>query len=86
MSKFSDISKSITMIGQLGLSIIMPTLICIFVCWFITSKTNVGSWIYIVGFFFGIGSSFMTAYKFYQQEVHKLKKNKKKKVSFNSHL
>lgn len=86
MSKFTDISKSITMIGQLGLSVIMPTLLCVLLCWYITSKTNIGSWIYIVGFFFGIGASFMTAYKFYQQEVSKSKKEKKKKVSFNSHI
>lgn len=46
-------------------------------------------WIYIVGFFFGIGASFMTAYKFYLSEIQKEKKenkNKKKRVSFNKHM
>lgn len=86
MNRFTNVAKRITMIGQLGLSILMPTLLCILLCWYITSKTEVGSWIYILGFVFGMGASFMTAYKFFQAEVMKSKKEQKKRVSFNSHL
>lgn len=86
MGKWSDIAKHITLVGQLGLSIIMPLLLCMGFSWFLTSKFGVGSWIFIVGIFFGLGSSFMTAWKFYMAETGKAKKeDKKKKVSFNQH-
>lgn len=41
----------------------MPVLLCLFLCWLIVSKTGAGNWVYLIGFFFGIGGSFMTAYK-----------------------
>ena len=76
------------MVGQLGLSLVTPLLICIFACYMLTTKLGVGGWVYIVGFFFGLGGSMMTAYKVYL-EVDK--KNKKKErpeneVNFNKHV
>lgn len=76
------------MVGQLGLSLVTPLLICIFACYMLTTKLGVGGWVYIVGFFFGLGGSMMTAYKVYL-EVDK--KNKKKErpeneVNFNKHI
>ena len=34
-----------------------PVLICLAVCWLIVSKTGAGGWVYIPGFFFGLGGS-----------------------------
>lgn len=86
MGKWSDIAKQMTLIGQLGLSFLMPLLICLGICWLLTSKLGMGYWIYIPGFLFGLLSSFMTAYKFYMHESGKAEKETdKKKVSFNSH-
>ncbi len=81
----SEILKNITLIGQLGLSFIMPTLICVLVCAYLNTQKGVGGWVYIPGFILGIGSSFMTAYKFYKANVSKEKEDKKKRVSFNRH-
>ncbi|SDB14890.1 MULTISPECIES: AtpZ/AtpI family protein [unclassified Butyrivibrio] len=91
IKKTTDFSKLMTqfaMVGQLGLSLVTPLLICIFVCYLLTTKLGVGGWVYIIGFFFGLGGSAMTAYKVYL-EVDK--KNEKKKrpdneVSFNKHI
>lgn len=86
MKQWSEIMKNITMLSQLGLSFITPLLLCLAICWFLTAKTGVGSWIYILGFFFGLGGSGTVAYKFYlsvdKQEKHKKSKNK---VYFNRH-
>ena len=81
----NDIFKNITLIGQLGLSFIMPTLICVLLCAYLCGRFGVGEWIYIPGFVLGLGSSFMTAYKFYKANVSKDKKEEKKRVSFNRH-
>lgn len=80
----SEVLKNITLVGQLGLSFIMPTLVCVLLCAFLTTKAGVGEWVYIPGFILGIGSSFMTAYKFYKANISK-EKEEKKRVSFNRH-
>ncbi|MBP5152314.1 MAG: AtpZ/AtpI family protein [Lachnospiraceae bacterium] len=81
----SKIFKNLTLLTQLGLSLIMPLLMCLAFCWYLTYRFNVGVWVYIVGFFFGLGASFMTAYKFYVSQSNKSKKGTKNKVSFNRH-
>ena len=66
-----------------------PVLICLAVCWLIVSKTGAGGWVYIPGFFFGLGGSGTVAYKFYlsiNRQQKKENKKKKNKVSFNRHL
>lgn len=84
--ELNSILRNVTLIGQLGLTVMMPMLLCIAFAWYLTSHTGVGLWVYIPAFFFGLGSSFMTAYKFYQSQIQKDKKeNKKQKVSFNNH-
>ena len=88
MKQWREIAKNFTLVGQLGLSFIMPLLLCLGLCWLICDKTRVGEWIFIPGFFFGLGASFMTAYKFYIAQMNKQDRedrNRKKKVSFNRH-
>ncbi len=85
---FSDFMKNITMVTQLGLSLLTPTVLCILGCWWLTAHTGIGLWLYIVGFLFGLGSSFMVAYNLYLRIMKKEDKEKKKRssVSFNSHM
>lgn len=86
MRNWADIVKNITMLTQFGLSFITPLLVCLGVCWWLYSGIGVGGWVFILGFFFGMGGSGMVAYKFYLSITNKQKKEKKKsKVSFNRH-
>ena len=57
LKQWSEILRNVTMLSQLGLSFITPLLLCLALCWFIISKTGVGVWVYIPGFFFGMGGS-----------------------------
>lgn len=85
--EFNEIIKNVSLLGQLGLSVIMPLLLCMGACWLLNNRCNVGLWVYIPGFILGIGAGFMTAYKFYLAQIHKEKKeNRKKKVAFNRHI
>ena len=90
MKQWSEINQKMSpMLSQLGLSLITPVLICLAVCWLIVSKTGAGGWVYIPGFFFGLGGSGTVAYKFYlsiNRQQKKENKKKKNKVSFNRHL
>lgn len=86
MKNFSDILKNISMLGQLGLTIIIPIILCGLLCWFLTDKVGLGEWVFIPGLILGIGGAFMSGYKFYLAETKKSEKeNSKKKVSFNKH-
>ena len=78
MKQWSEILRNVTMLSQLGLSFITPLLLCLALCWFIISKTGVGVWVYIPGFFFGMGGSATVAYKFYLS-INKQQKKKHKK-------
>ena len=78
LKQWSEILRNVTMLSQLGLSFITPLLLCLALCWFIISKTGVGVWVYIPGFFFGMGGSATVAYKFYLS-INKQQKKKHKK-------
>lgn len=89
MKNGADIMKNITMLSQLGLSFITPLLVCLGICWWLFSHLGVGGWVFIPGFFFGMGGSAMVAYKFYLAIVNSQKKEKKEQkkpgISFNRH-
>ena len=90
MKKWTDIIGKLTMLTQFGLSLVTPLLLCLGLCWWISNRWSVGGWIYLVGFFFGLGGSGMTAWKVYRSVVNRQerteKEKRKSKVSFNRHL
>ena len=88
-----NVSKLIgqfAMVGQLGLSLLMPLLMCLFACYLLVSKLSLPVWIYIPGFILGLGASMTTAYKVYLSVVQKEEKKKIKRnpneVYFSKHL
>jgi len=82
---FKEITKILPMVGQVGLSIVVPIVLCVLICSWITTKTGVGQWVYIPGFVFGLGAAFMSMYKLYTSNKKKNESEKKKTVAFNSH-
>ncbi|SFC22386.1 AtpZ/AtpI family protein [Butyrivibrio sp. YAB3001] len=90
IKRMSQIIGQFAMVGQLGLSLLMPLLLCLFGCYLLCSRLSVGAWVYIPGFILGLGSSMMTAYKVYLSVIHKEEKKKKEKdsheVYFNRHF
>ena len=86
MKKWTGMITNLTMLTQFGLSLVTPLLLC--------DRFSVGTWIYLLGFFFGIGGGAVTAWKFGQSVLRHQKrietepdgKKKKKRVSFNRHI
>jgi hypothetical protein len=78
------------MVGQLGLSLLMPLLMCLFACYLLVTKLHTPAWVYIPGFILGLGASMMTAYKVYLSVVHKEEKKKIKRnpneVNISKHI
>lgn len=86
MKYWTDMLRNLTALTQFGLSLITPLLLCLGLCWWLSSRLGVRAWVYIPGFFFGMGGSAMVAYKLYLTVIKKDKKEKKKnKISFNRH-
>lgn len=88
MKGYNELFKNFTLITQFGLSLMMPLLLCMGICWLVCDKLGVGVWIYIIGFIMGLGSSFTTAYNFYLKTIEKQKKEEEKTkrvISFNKH-
>lgn len=87
MKYWTEIMKNLTILTQFGLSFITPLLLCLGACWWLNGHVGVGAWIYVPGFFFGLGGSAMVAYKLYLSVIKRGKKEKKKeKISFNRHI
>lgn len=84
---WTDVFKQLSWLSQLGLSIIMPMLICVLLCAFLTIRFDIGGWIFIPGFILGLGASFTTGYNFYISESHKSEKDKsERRRGFNRHV
>lgn len=86
MKDLVTISQRLIMLGQLGLSLLMPLLLCLGGCYLLTSRLGLGLWIYFPGFVFGLGGGFMTAYKFWLAVCRREKeKGDKEPPAFNVH-
>ena len=88
MKQWTQILRQLSMLTQFGLSLLTPTLLCLVICYLLTTRLHLGAWIFIPGFFFGLGGSAMVGWKFYLQTVKDQKKEEHargKKTSFNSH-
>ena len=72
---------------QLGLTLVIPLLVCLYFCYWLCEHKGVGSWVYIIGLIFGIGAGIMTWYKLYlRAKKHNNKKKDKKPFGFNDHV
>ena len=85
MKDLVTISQRLIMVGQFGLSLLMPLLMCLGGCYLLTSKLGLGLWIYIPGFVFGLGGGVMTAYKFWLAVNRREKEKEKDPPAFNLH-
>ena len=70
------ILNGIALIGQLGLSLLMPLLLCLGGAWLLVTRTGVGAWVYIPAFVLGLGGSFSTAYGVYRSVIKRQEKHR----------
>lgn len=86
-TNWSQIFGQLTMVAQLGLSLATPLLMCLLICYLLTSRLGLGVWVYLPGFILGLGSSAMSGYKMYLAVMKKEEKEKKDRgFSSNKHI
>ena len=96
MKQWTEIFRQLSLLTQLGISLVTPLLICLAVCYLLTSKAGAGGWIYLPGFLFGLGGGVSTALKFSRfmdKEARRdsksnlpVRRKHEKGTSFNEHF
>ena len=89
MKQWMDILRQLSMLTQFALLLVTPLLLCLAVCYLLTAKLHVGGWVYIPGFFFGLGGSGTVGWNFYKSVTkHEGRRadKKKKPQSWNEHI
>lgn len=85
MKNWSKILRNFSLMSQLGLSLTVPLLLCLFLCSWLVNRFAVGAWVYLPGFILGMGSSAVTAWKLYRSAVGSERKEGRGRSSFNRH-
>lgn len=93
MRDWKELNKTLTnliYVGQLGLDLIMPVLLCMAGAWYLDSRLGWGAWVYFPALILGLGAGGVTFKKFYHRVVmkgiKKPKKDRPKNVSFSRHI
>lgn len=79
-----NVFNKLPLISQLGISLVVPLVFCLLICYWLTRRFNIGSWVYIAGIFFGLGAFISTCIRLYKKETEKKEKDSKP-VAFNQH-
>lgn len=84
MRDFSGFMRNVSLIGQLGLSLATPVLLCLLCAYLMISRLGFGLWVYLPALILGLGASFMTAYKVYLSATRD-RDGKRDRAAFNKH-
>ena len=81
-----QILRRLSFVGQLGFSVAVPLLLCLLVCWQLTSRRIAGQWVYLPGFFFGLGGSAAGLVRLYRSVTREEEKERgERPAAFNRH-
>ena len=69
--------KNLGLISQLALSMLVPCFITIALCTWLKNKLGLGNWIVVVGILWGIGSGFVSVYRYMQKAMRDADKQQK---------
>ena len=58
-----DVIKALSMLTQVGITLLTPILLCILFTSWLVRKFGIGSWVVIVGAVIGVASGFLNLYK-----------------------
>ncbi|MDO4939384.1 MAG: AtpZ/AtpI family protein [Lachnospiraceae bacterium] len=79
-----NVFNTLPLVSQLGISLVVPLVFCLLICYWLTNRFSIGSWVYIPGIVFGLGAFVSTCYRIYKKETDAAG-NSKKPLGFNEH-
>jgi len=77
--------EDFTWLFQLGLSIVMPLLLCLAACWWLTTRRGWPDWIFIPGCLAGIGGSAVAFRNFARMIIKRFRNDSRRSSSYNRH-
>lgn len=84
-SGIRDVFNTLPLVSQLGISLVVPLVFCLLICYFLADRFGLGSWIYIIGIILGLGAFAATCYRIYKKETDK-SKHADAPAAFNNHI
>lgn len=87
MRPMKKLIRDLTMLSQLGISLVVPPLVCTWLGSVLQRRYALGTWVVIVALVIGLMTAASTAYSFYRRFAAKEKKDDEAPppTSFNSH-
>ena len=77
--------EDIVWLTQLGLSMLLPLLLCLGGCWWAGSRWGWPEGVYLPGGFLGLAAGAQNFWVFARERMERAKKEKTSRVGFNSH-
>lgn len=75
--KVYDSLKYLSLISQIGISVITPCLLCILGALWLRSKFNLGDWVIILGILFGLAGGIVSISKYAKMALRDARKSEK---------
>ncbi|MBQ5430771.1 MAG: AtpZ/AtpI family protein [Lachnospiraceae bacterium] len=79
MKDLGKVMTDIVYVGQLGLDMVVPVILCLGVSYYLHNNLHLGVWVFVPGLALGLGGSAMSFKRFYHRIVMKGTKKKDKK-------
>ena len=81
--------EQLTWVGQLGLSLLLPLVLLLAGCWWLTTHAGVGMWVYVPGFLLGLALGATTFAQFLRYWVKEQDRQRREdgppRTGFNGH-
>ncbi len=71
MKDFNKVWTGVCMVGQLGLDLIMPVILCMLLAYYLDSKFGLGIFVYLPALVLGLAAGVTNFKKFYHKIVMK---------------
>ena len=77
--------EDLVWLTQLGLSILLPLLLCLGGCWWATNRWDWPLWVYLPGILLGLAAGAKSFWVFAKERLDRAKQEHPRRVGFNSH-
>ncbi|MEG2038863.1 MAG: AtpZ/AtpI family protein [Oscillospiraceae bacterium] len=81
-SNMFQVMKNLTYIAQVGISVAVPLILCIFVTSWLQKRFELGTWIVLFGIIFGVGSSACSLIQFFKYMAREAKKGEDERKKY----
>ena len=88
MKPYIKILRELTWLTQLGISLVIPPLVLVWLCNFLQRRFSIGIWLSVVGLIVGLITAGCTAYQFYLHTKKRLEQSDEgmqRGTSFRNH-